>query len=175
MYPVIALFWREVDTTQAVNRLKKAGFVEDKIGVFTQESAIRSLLDCKPSEVVPKYAAWGAFFGIIIYGIFGLVAGWCQCNWFSFEQMYGIGAFLGIILGGVFVGGLLGCIAGIAESEEDSHLYIQGIRMGGNVIVVQANEEDIERAISILEQEKASGVKSLEGKEGHILPVLRST
>ena len=175
MKPVIGFFWYEIDTSRAVNRLKQAGFAEDKISILTQESAIRSLLGCKPVVVVPKYAALGAFFGIIIYGIFGLVAGWCQCNWFSFEQMYGIGAFLGIILGGAFVGGFLGCIAGVAESEKDSHLYVQGTRMGGRVIVVQVYEEDAESVASILEQEKASGVKSIERKGEHPLPVLRST
>ena len=175
MYPVIGLFWREVDTAQVVNKLKEAGFPEDKISIFTQESALRSLLGCKPSDVIPKYATLGVLFGIIIYGIFGLLAGWCQCNWFNFEQMYGIAAFLGIILGGVFVGGFLGCIAGIAESEEDSHLYIQGARLGGRVIIVQANRENVERALSILEQAKASGVKSLERQGDQFFPVLSST
>ena len=175
MKPVIGFFWHETDISLAVNRLQEAGFAEDKISILTQESAIRNLLGCKPGIVVPKYAAWGAFFGIITYGIFGLVAGWCQCNLFSFEQVYGIGAFLGVILGGAFVGGFLGCIAGVAESEKDSHLYVQGARMGGRVIVVQANEENTAEATLILEQEKASGVKSLEWNENYQEATLGST
>jgi len=175
MNPIIGLFWHEIDTTQAVNRLKEAGFTEVKISILTQESAIRSILGCEPAGVVSKYAAWGAFFGIIIYGIFGLVAGWCQCNLFSFGQAYGIGAFLGVILAGAFVGGFLGCIAGVAESEEDSHLYVQGARMGGRVVVVQANMEDAAKATFILKQEKALGVKSFEWKGDHPDAALGST
>jgi hypothetical protein len=167
MKPVIGLFWHEADISLAVKRLLEAGFSEDKISILTQESAIRRILGCKPVDMVSKYAAWGAFFGITIYGIFGLVAGWCQCNLFSLGQAYGIGAFLGVILGGAFVGGFLGCIAGVAESEKDSHLYVQGARLGGRVIVVQANEEESARVTNILEQQKASGVKSFEWKEDY--------
>lgn len=161
MKPIIGLFWREVDTSLAVKKLNEAGVVEDRISVLTQESAIRSLIGCEPTCVVSRYAAWGASFGIVIYGIFGLVAGWCQCNLLGFEQTFGVVAFLGAILAGAFIGGFLGGIVGMAEFEKDSHLYIQGARMGGRLIVVQASEEDAERVRFILEQDKASGVKSL--------------
>jgi hypothetical protein len=75
--------------------------------------------------------------------------------------VYGIFTVLGVLLAGAIVGGLLGCIVGVAEFEKDSHLYVQGARLGGRVIVVQASEEDAERVKRILEQENASGVKAL--------------
>jgi hypothetical protein len=161
MKPIIGLFRREVESSLSVNRLKEAGYAEEEISVLTQESAIRKLLGCEPTCVVSRYAAWGISFGIAIYAIFGMVAGWCQCNLLGFGQVYGFFTVLGVLLAGAIVGGLLGCIVGVAEFEKDSHLYVQGARLGGRVIVVQASEEDAERVKRILEQENASGVKAL--------------
>jgi hypothetical protein len=161
MKSVIGMFQREVDISLSIKRLKEAGFSDGNISTLTKESTIRKLLGCEPTSVVSRYIAWGASFGIAIYGIFGLFAGWCQCNLHGFGRAYGIGAFLGAVLVGAFVGGILGSIVGVAEFEKDSHLYIQGARRGGKVIIVQAGEKDTERAKLILEQENASGVKTL--------------
>jgi hypothetical protein len=165
MKPLIGLFGRGVDTTQTINRLKQVGIGEDKINFLTQESAIRRLLGCEPRGLVSRYIAWGAFFGIAIYGIFGLVASFCQCNLLHFEHNFGIGTILALTLGGAFVGGIIGCLIGAAESEKDSHLYVQGARIGGRVIVVQTGEEDFENVKLILEQANVSGVRPLPQKK----------
>jgi hypothetical protein len=161
MKPVIGLFGREVDSSLVINRLKAAGIAEDKVRLLTQEGAIRKLLECEPSGLVSRYTALGAFFGIAIYGIFGLVASFCQCNLLHFGHNFGIATILGLTLGGIFVGGIIGCLIGAAESEKDSHLYVQGARIGGRVIVVQTGEEDFENVKRILEQANVSGVKLL--------------
>jgi hypothetical protein len=161
MKPIIGLFRREDETSFSVNRLREAGYAEDKVGILTQESTIRELLGCEPTCVVSRYAAWGISLGIVIYAIFGMVAGWCQCNLLGFGQVYGIFTILAVLLAGAIIGAILGSIVGIAEFEKNSHLYVQGARLGGRVIVVQASDEDAERVKRILEQANASGVKAL--------------
>lgn len=160
MVSVIGLFRGEDDVKRSTQRLKEAGLPEDRINIFTQENAILKLLGCEPGCTISKYAGWGAAIGIGIYAVFAVFAGLCQCNLFHFGQAYGLCTFLGGILAGAFVGGALGCLAGAAAFEQDSHLYVQGARMGGRVIAIQASEEEAESVKLILEQEKASGVKA---------------
>jgi len=161
MRSIIGLLKGESDVTRSTQRLKEAGLPEDRISVFTQENAIRKILGCEPTCVVSRYAVWGASIGIAVYALFALFAGLCQCNLLHFGQAFGFGTFLGGILAGTIVGGGLGALVGAAEFEQDSHLYVQGARMGGRVIVIQASEADADRVKLILEQEKALGVKAL--------------
>jgi len=155
MSSIIGLLRTDDDARRSIQKLKESGFPEDKIGIYTQESAIRKLLGCEPTYSVSRYVVWGASIGIAVYALFALFAGLCQCNLFQFGQGYGIATFLGGILAGAFVGGGLGCLVGAAEFEKDSHLYVQGARIGGRVIV---------NVKHILEQEKVSGVKVIHGK-----------
>jgi hypothetical protein len=161
MVPVIGMFRSEEDVRLSKLRLMESGLQQDKVSVYSQEKAIQKLLNCKPTCVVTHYAGWGAIAGASIYAIFAVLAGLCQCNLFNFDQSYGAGTFLGGILAGLFLGGALGVLVGAAEYEKDTHLYVQGARMGAKVIVVQADEEDVEKVRHILEQARATGVKNL--------------
>jgi hypothetical protein len=158
---IIGLFREKDELTRSTQRLEEAGFLTDKIDVLTDENAIRKLLGCKPTCVVTNYAIWGASIGIAVYATSGLLAGLCQCNLFHFGVGLGFGTFLGGILAGAFIGGVLGCLIGAAEYEKDSHLYVQGARMGGKVMVVRVSEDETESVKYLLQQEKASGVKVL--------------
>ncbi|MGD8753707.1 MAG: hypothetical protein PVG14_19920, partial [Anaerolineales bacterium] len=128
MNPVIGLFRREVDIDLVLNRLIKGGFTEDNVSVLDQETTIRKLLGCDPTCVVPRYAAWGASTGIAIYGIFGLAAGWCECNLLGFGYAYGTLSLVGGLLAGAFIGGFIGAFLGVAEFEKKSDPYIQVTR-----------------------------------------------
>jgi hypothetical protein len=161
MRSIIGLLQGEDDKARSIQKLKEAGVPKDRINIYTQENAIRKLLGCEPTCVVLRYAGWGATIGIVVYGLFALFAGLCQCNLFEFDQAIGIGTFLGGIVAGAFVGAGLGGMAGAAEYEKNSHLYVQGARIGGSVIVIQTREEEVDSVKHILEQEKASGVKAL--------------
>jgi hypothetical protein len=165
MNTIIGLFlYDEGFEYPVVERLKEAGIAGRRISILSNPHAVSRLLGCEPTCVVSRYAVRGASLGIVIISIFGVVAGWCQCNFLGFGQVYGMVAFLGALLAGVFIGGFLGCILGVAKFEKDSHLYVQGVRMGGKVIAIQASEEAAGMVKRILEQENASGVKVLQGK-----------
>ena len=99
-----------------------------------------------------------------VYGIFGFFAGQCQCNLLQFGRVYGLGTFIGGVLAGAFVGGAIGCLIGIAELEENDRLYIQGVRIGGKVVLIQTENRNSEKVKHILEQEHASGVKIFKRK-----------
>jgi hypothetical protein len=153
MISIIGLFNDEDDAARSIRKLKDAGIPEDKISIITQENAIRRMLGCKPACVVRRYAAWGVSIGIAIYATLGLFAGIGRCNLLHFGHAYGIGTF---------VGGVMGCLVGTAEYEKDSHLHVQGARMGDRVVAtIQASEENAENVKLILGQGKALSVKAL--------------
>jgi len=162
MNSVIGFFDSEAAVNPTVEWLKQAGVDAERISVISNPNAIRKLLGCDPACVVRNYIAWGVALGVGIYAIFGLAAAMCQCNLMQFGQEYGIGAFFGAVLAGMFVGGFLGALVGAGEAEKNTHLYVQGIRLGGKVISVQVQEEEVEQVEHILTIQNASGVKALQ-------------
>ena len=163
MVSVIGLFWRGVDVDGPIQELKAGDIPQEGIHLETSDNAVLKLLGKKPYQVIKKYAVWGAFAGMVTYALFALLAGWCECNLFYFKQIIGIGALLGGILAGIFVGGFIGVLIGAGESERDTHLYVQGVRTGGKLLVIDVNEDQAERVMSILKEQNAHGVKALGG------------
>jgi hypothetical protein len=168
MSTVIGLFPCNQEVSYQVGQLEEAGFGKDNIRVVTNNSAILNLLGCEPKRVVTKYAIWGALFGIAVYSIFALVAGWCECNLFQFNRIV---AFVTILVGTIFgalIGGIMGGITGMAEYEKDSHIYTQGVRMGNRVFVLQTELEGVGRAKTAFRQVGCTGVRVVPAQEEHV-------
>jgi hypothetical protein len=162
MRSIIGLILRESAVDTAVERLEEAGISEEQISILSNPKTINALLGCDPACVIKNYTVWGAVIGIGIYAIFGMAAAICQCNLMQYGQEYGIGAFLGAVLAGTFVGGIIGFLVGSGEAEKDTHLYVQGIRLGGKVISIQVLEGDVDHVKHILAMENVTGVKALQ-------------
>jgi hypothetical protein len=161
MKSIIGMLTQESDVMSAVQELREAGFNEGRISILDSETTVRKILNCQPYCAVPKFAFLGTVLGMAAYTTSAILASWCQCNLFGYEGALGTGTFLGGILAGAFIGGVIGIILGAAESEGDTHLYIQRVRMGGKLIAIQVQEEETESVKHILEQVRASGVKAL--------------
>ena len=158
---VIGLFPCKQNILYQMEQLDEAGIDKRNIRIYTQERVIPKLLGKEPSRVIIRFAAWGTFLGMVIYGIFALVAGWCECNIFHFSQSAAMKIIVIGILFGIFSGGFIGAITGVAESEKDTHLYTQGIRMGDTVFVVSTETGEIEKAKSILRNIGCIGVRTI--------------
>lgn len=161
MFPIIGLFRNAEHYNDALIRLKAAGIPEERITILTQERDLRRFLGCDPICTVRNYIAGGAVSGIALYALFALFAGLCQCNLMNFDQGYFWFTLLGGGLAGAFVGGAIGGLIGMAVFEGDTHLYFQGVRLGGNVIAVHLHEGERETVRQILEHGHASGIKTL--------------
>lgn len=162
MNSIIGLFRSEAEVDPTIIRLKEAGIAEERISLTSNPKTISKLLGCNPTRMIKNYTILGAAIGIAIYAIFGVVAALCQCNLMQYGQEYGIGAFLGAVLAGTFVGSFIGILVGMGEAEKDTHLYVQGIRLGGKVISVQIPEVDVDHVKHILTMENVLGVKVLQ-------------
>jgi hypothetical protein len=161
MNSIIGLIRWNASVSPAVERVKEAGVADEQIQTISNPNIINNLLRCDPACVIRNYAVWGITIGFSVYAIFGIAAALCQCNILEYGREFGVGAFFGAILTGTFIGGIIGILVGAGEAEKDTHLYVQGVRLGGTVISVQVQDEDVERVKNILIMENVSGVKVL--------------
>jgi hypothetical protein len=161
MRTVIGLFPSNQDVTEESRKIKEAGFSEDNMRVITSEGSVKCLLGCEAKPTVIKYTSWGALLGIFVYGIFILVAVWCDCILYPISQLVALGIFIVGILAGTIVGGILGVFIGLAEYEKDTHLYTQGVNFGDKVFVLRTERENVEKAMETLTQIGCLGVQML--------------
>jgi hypothetical protein len=159
MNSIIGLINRDMTVDPTLVQLKEAGIADERISVLSSPNSINRLIGCDSACVIKNYSAWGAAIGIGIYAVFGIVAAVCQCVRMQYGIGYGIGAFIGAVLAGTLVGGVIGVLAGAAEAEKDTHLYLQGVRTGGKVISIQVPNEDVDRVKQILTKGNVLGVK----------------
>jgi hypothetical protein len=161
MKTVVGLVWCDEDVESSIDRLKEAGFAQDRVDVLTRISRKRLVGD--QGHPVVRSAGWGAVVGIVVYAVFGLGAALAGCTYCGFDLAYAVATLVGFVVIGGFVGALLGQWIGADASERDTHLYTQGVRLGGKIVAVRSSDELITKAMSILQQENAIGVRTLEG------------
>lgn len=161
MNTIIGLLPSQSDPISEIEKLVDTGIPEEDVSVLTQEKAIREILGCDPICTIRYYAIWGALIGGAIYSVFGILAAWCECNLFGFDQANGLLTLMGGVLAGGFVGGVLGAIIGLGKSEENTHLYTQGARMGNRVIVLRTESGNVEKAKTMLSQLGCIGVRMI--------------
>jgi hypothetical protein len=167
MSAAIGLYPCNQEVDHQIHKLEEAGYSKDRISVISQARSIYQLMDCYPAPVVSRYAGWGVFFGILIYGIFALVASWCECNIFQYSHEIAFGTVLVGVLFGGSIGAFIGCITGMAEYENQTHLYTQGIQMGNKVLLLRVNTEESELAKKALRNIGCTGIKALDKPENN--------
>lgn len=141
------------------NELELQGLSSEDIHILNRENNVRDALGCEPFCKVRDSSLLGALIGITIYAVFGLVAAWCECNLLGYGGPYGIFTLVGGILAGLFVGGSLGALVGLANSESGAHLYIQGVRMGDEMVVIEVPDQKVEIIKNLLIRSGLRGVK----------------
>jgi hypothetical protein len=161
MNTVIGLLPSNQEICEELKRIEEAGFTNENVRVITKEKSIKKILGCKPNRIVAKYASWGALLGIATYGIFILVAVWCDCSIYHISQLIAFEIILIGIIIGASVGGIIGVFSGMAEYEKDTHLYTQGIKFGNKVLLLQTESNNSEQAIEMLSQIGCLGVRIL--------------
>ena len=100
-------------------------------------------------------AATGATIGAATGGLAGLLAG------FGLLAIPGIGPVVAagwlastaaVAAAGGLAGGLIGALTEAGVSEEDAHIYAEGVRRGGTLLTVRVSEEQRPRIQAILDR-----------------------
>jgi uncharacterized membrane protein len=142
----------------AVEALEQAGFTSSEISLVSRWRDDNTLVD--DDEV--SGTATGATTGAIVGGGGGLLAA------LGLIAIPGIGPLVaaGVLAttlvgaaGGSVVGGLIGALTDAGVSEEDAHVYSEGVRRGSSLVTVTTDEARASKADSILNSHKPVDVR----------------
>ncbi|WP_312366968.1 general stress protein [Ensifer sp.] len=158
MRTVTGLFDNYDDATNAVAQLEAAGVPSTDISIIANNADNRysdrySDGDSNAGEGAGAGAGLGAAGG----GALGLLTGLglmaipgvgpvVAAGWLATTAA---GAAAGAVAGGA-VGGIIGAMTESGVSEEDAHLYAEGVRRGGSVVTARVDEGLVDEAEVIL-------------------------
>lgn len=169
MRTLTRLFDDHLSASDAVRALERNGFESDDISLVSHgaegsrrdDDALRDGSADRESrgDDAAEDAAKGAGIGGAVGGGVGLLAGLgmlaipglgpvVAAGWLASTA---VGALGGAALGGG-AGGLIGALTDSGESEEDAHVYAEGVRRGGTLVSVRTTEARFGEADRILSE-----------------------
>lgn len=104
-------------------------------------------------EQVAEATAEGAAVGGVVGGLAGLVIGLGAFTIPGLGFLVGAGPIVATLTGagvGVVAGGLIGALVGWGIPEEEAGYYAEGVRRGGKLVAVKADESRIDNVSSIM-------------------------
>jgi hypothetical protein len=140
------------EAQKVVEELLSSGFDRNQVGVIS-------------SEVLTETAAavTGATTGMAIGGAAGLLLAAAAIAIPGIGAAVAAGPALALLAGttvGVVAGGLIGGLKSKGVPEDDAHFYAEGVRRGGTLITVHAdNDELADRAVEIMRAHGAVDVQ----------------
>ena len=164
---ITRLFDNYEDAAAAVSRLEQAGIPHEDISLIANNTEGRHLTEGRrdPARAddlndndTAGGAAKGATTGGLLGGGAGLLAGLgmlaipglgpvVAVGWLASTA---VGAAIGAAAGGA-AGGLLGALKDAGHTDEEAHVYAEGVRRGGALVSVKPdNDTDAERARQVL-------------------------
>src|SRR5215207_4618317 len=176
---ITAMFDRYQDALEAVRRLEAAGVAQSDISIVSNDPAHRSQDDATaPGATTARTdtdddtgtgAGTGASLGTLLGGGAGLLAGLGMLAIPGLGPVVAAGWLASTLVGagagaaaGAASGGLLGALTGAGVDERDAHTYAEGVRRGGTLVTVRADQSMADRVIDILDDE---GTVNLDERE----------
>lgn len=154
------LFDNYTSASQAVSDLRIAGIVDDDISVvsnnsdnwFNKGTVDR---DRDGTDDRAEGAGKGAGIGAGVGGAAGLLAGLGLMAIPGLGPVVAAGWLAATALGaaaGATAGGIIGALTQAGVSEEDAHVYAEGVRRGGTLVTVRVPEADRAKTEAILDR-----------------------
>ncbi|RUU50899.1 hypothetical protein EOC99_34455, partial [Mesorhizobium sp. M7A.T.Ca.TU.009.01.1.1] len=156
MKTVTGLFDNYDQARDAVGELEATGVPHDDISIVASNSSGR--LTGEASEAGEDAAA-GAGVGAVIGGAGGLLTGLglmaipgvgpvVAAGWLAATA---VGAVGGAVVGGA-AGGIIGAMTESGVPENDAHVYAEGVRRGGTMVIARVEDDLVPDAEEILKQ-----------------------
>ncbi len=144
------------DAVQVVNALEAAGVPHDSISIVansattpyagannTTDGTATGMTSGDPEQGAATGAGAGASLGTIVGGGAGLLAGIGMLAIPGVGPIVAAGWLVAALTGagvGAAAGGLLGSLTGAGVTEADAHTYAEGVRRGGSLVTVRADD-----------------------------------
>ncbi|MBX9698789.1 MAG: hypothetical protein K2X74_05095 [Acetobacteraceae bacterium] len=139
------------EASAAVRDLEAAGFSHDDISLVGNRTDGTDADDT--SADAGSGAGTGATLGTLVGGGAGLLAGIGALAIPGLGPVVAAGWLVAALTGagvGAAAGGLLGSLTGAGVSEDEAHVYAEGVRRGGTLVTVRADETRAPEIESIL-------------------------
>ncbi|WP_105433068.1 general stress protein [Neorhizobium sp. T6_25] len=155
MNTVTGLFDDYTDASAAVSALESAGVPSSDISIVSNNADNRHGEHSNAGEG----AGTGAGIGAVVGGAGGLLTGLglmaipgvgpvVAAGWLAATAA---GAVAGAVAGGA-AGGLIGAMTSSGVSEEDAHVYAEGVRRGGSLVTAKVDDALAPQAEAILKR-----------------------
>lgn len=152
---ITAMFDTYADAKTAVTRLEAAGVAHDTISIVSNDATHKQYHD---GDDAGTGAGTGASIGTLLGGGAGLLAGLgllaipgvgpvVAAGWLA-STLVGAGVGAGI---GAATGGLVGSLTDAGVGEADAHAYAEGVKRGGTLVTVRADDTMTKRVADILD------------------------
>lgn len=145
--------------TEAVADLEASGIPHNAISLIANNADNRHggsaavVEETEPADAVADSAGTGASVGTVLGGGAGLLAGLGMLAIPGIGPVVAAGWLVATALGagvGAASGGLLGSLIGAGVAETDAHAYAEGLRRGGTLVTVRADESQNSMVEAIL-------------------------
>ncbi|MGH1591770.1 hypothetical protein ACRBEV_29510 [Methylobacterium phyllosphaerae] len=161
---ITALFDRYDDASVAVGKLEAGGIPHGDISIVSNNENDRHTgmiardgdhVSADTKEKAKDGTGAGATLGTVVGGAAGLLAGLGLIAIPGVGPVVAAGWLVATLTGagvGAAAGGLAGGLTGAGVSEKDAHAYGEGVRRGGTLVTVRADESRGPMVMDILEQ-----------------------
>jgi len=157
---IVGLFDTFPEAQGAVQDLVNKGFPRDNISIAAN-NATGEYTQSSASSEEWSGTATGAAAGATIGGIGGLLVGLGTLAIPGVGPIVAAGPLIAALTGagvGAVAGGLIGALTDIGVPEEEAGYYAEGVRRGGTLVTVNAEDNMVDRAVDILENHNAVDV-----------------
>ena len=137
------------EAKQTVSNLESAGIPHSDISIVANSAS------GEPANIA---AGTGAGVGALVGGGAGLLAGLGIMAIPGLGLVAAAGWLAATAVGavaGAASGGLLGALVSAGVSEEDAHVYAEGVRRGGSLVTVRADDSQAPMARTILQRHRS--------------------
>jgi uncharacterized membrane protein len=162
MKNVVGLFESEAAADRAIKALQEAGFKKNNFSLITRQNSIVQKVDRQEDRekgTIQAEDKLGPVGGAAIGGIAGMLIGVAALAIPGIGPALAAGSIasaLGAAAAGAgmgaVAGGLLGTLTSLGISEEEANFYAEGVKRGGILVVVEADEANAPTASQVMRQ-----------------------
>lgn len=157
MKTVVGLFDTFAEAQNVVQDLVDSGFSRENISIVANDANGEYATYDSEGDVADGAMA-GAGTGALVGGVLGLLVGVGALAIPGVGPVLAAGPLAATLTGagiGAVAGGLLGALVDLGVPEEDAHYYTEGVRRGGALVTVAADDARADDAIAIMNRHGA--------------------
>jgi hypothetical protein len=164
METVVSLIPDDEHVPAVKRALAAAGFTENNMTILRQPVEVwQRLGGRRKMRTVLKKAAVGGLIGIGIGALYGIPAGVFNCVFMNCPQSISLFLWAIITLFWVVASGFLGTIIGLDQLERSLYSYVEGVRRGEALFVIQASPDRVPVAVDILQHKQGTVIHRIHG------------